>query len=90
MTLYFATPEIIRSTLQREKLNFLKVGSPLIVVDRLSKEVIYETLEHYDEDELKLYHYFEEILLEVLEPLEIRQREHLELLNKYFEDQKDS
>ena len=31
LTLYFATPKIIRATLQREKLNFLSPGSPLII-----------------------------------------------------------
>ena len=81
LTLYFATPEIISHTSTRKtKFSFPRLHTNYRI--RLSKEVIYETIEHYSEDQLKLHHYFEEIPLKMLEPLE---KEHLELPNKYSE-----
>ena len=59
-------------------------------MDRLSREVIYEAIEHYSEDPLKLHHFFEEIPLKMLEPLEKRQQKLIELttreLKEYLED----
>ena len=86
LTLYFATWNYQSHTSTRKtKFSFTRLPTNYRI--RLSKEVIYETIEHYSEDQLKLHHYFEEIPLKMLEPLE---KEHLELPNKYLEDQKDS
>jgi hypothetical protein len=84
LTLYFATPEIISHTSTRKtKFSFPRLHTNYRI--RLSKEVIYETIEHYSEDQLKLHHYFEEIPSKILDLLETRQQTPLMLINKYLE-----
>ena len=50
-TLVVATAKNIEFLMDKEKMNYFEPGHPFIIVKKLTKEIIYETIQAYASDE---------------------------------------
>lgn len=84
-TVVVATAKNIESLMDNERMNYFEPGYPFILVKKLTKEIISETIEAYASDEaywLKLYHFAGKVNTAVLNQL---QAEHIEYLKELDE-----
>jgi len=71
------TPQDLLEEMNQEKTNFIRPGTPMIIVKKLTKEIVREAIEAYGEDDgywLKLHHFADSIDLYVLNKLEAEYR----------------
>jgi hypothetical protein len=82
-TVVVATAKNIESLMDKEKMNYFEPGHPFIIVKKLTKDIIEETLKAYAENNdgywLKLYHFAGKINKTVFNKL---QAEHIEYLKE--------
>ena len=81
-TIVVRTPDDLVEEMLQEKTNFLQLGSPIIVVKKLTKEIVTEAIKVYAEGEgywLKLCQFSDELDISVLNKLdaEYRKESHL-------------
>jgi hypothetical protein len=80
-TVVVATVKNIESLMDKEKINFSEPGDPFIIVRKLTKEIIEETLKAYAESNdgywLKLYHFAGKINKTVFNKLQAEHTEYL-------------
>ncbi len=84
-TVVVATAKNIESLMDKERMNYFEPGYPLIIVKKLTKEIISEAIEAYASDEaywLKLYHFAGKVDIAVFNQL---QAEHMEYLKELDE-----
>ena len=84
-TVVVATVKNIESLMAKEKTNYLEPGYPLIIVRKLTKEIIAEALQAYASDDaywLKLYHFAGKVDTAVFDHL---QTEHIKYLKELDE-----
>jgi hypothetical protein len=85
-TVVVATAKNIESLMDKEKMNYFEPGYPFIIVKKLTKDIIEETLKAYAENNdgywLKLYHFAGKINKTVFNKL---QAEHIEYLKELDE-----
>jgi len=84
-TVVVATAKNIESLMDKEKMNYFEPGYPLIIVKKLTKEIITEAIEAYASDNaywLKLYHFAGKVDTAVFNQL---QAEHMEYLKELDE-----
>jgi hypothetical protein len=85
-TVVVATAKNIESLMDQEKMNYFRPGDPFIIVKKLTKDIIEETLKAYAENNdgywLKLYHFAGDINKTVFDKL---QAEHIEYLKELDE-----
>ena len=84
-TVVVATAKNIESLMDNERMNYFEPGYPFILVKKLTKEIISETIEAYASEEaywLKLYHFAGKVNTAVLNQL---QAEHIEYLKELDE-----
>ena len=84
-TVVVATAKNIESLMDKEKMNYFEPGYPFIIVKKLTKDIIEETLKAYAENDaywLKLYHFAGKINKTVFNQL---QAEHIEYLKELDE-----
>ena len=63
--------------MSQEKTNFIKPGVPMIIMKKLTKEIVREAIEAYGKDDgywLKLYHFADSVDISVLNKLEAEYR----------------
>jgi hypothetical protein len=81
-----ATAKNIESIMDQEKINYFEPGYPFIIVKKLTKDIIEETLKAYAEEDdgywLKLYHFAYDIDKTVFDQL---QAEHIKELDELEE-----
>ena len=71
------TPQDFLEEMSQEKTNFIRPGLPMIIVKKLTKEIVQEAIEAYGESEgycLKLYHFADSVDMYVLNKLEAEYR----------------
>ena len=76
------TPQDLLEEMKQEKMNFVRPGTPMIIVKKLTEEIIMEAIQAYAEYEvfwLKLQHFAIEIDISILNKMEAEHREELEL-----------
>jgi hypothetical protein len=76
------TPQDLLEEMKQEKTNFVRPGTPMIIVKSLTEEIILEAIQAYAEDEgfwLKLQHFAIEIDISILNKMEAEHRKELEL-----------
>ena len=82
-TLVVATPKNIEFLMDKEKMNYFEPGHPFVLVKRLTKEIIIETVTAYVAKNnaywLKLYHFADYVDTAVFNEL---QAEHLKELKE--------
>jgi hypothetical protein len=82
-TVVVATTKNIEYLMEKEKMNYFSLGHPFIIVKKLTKDIIEETLKAYAEEDdgywLKLYHFAGDINKTVFDQL---QAEHIEYLKE--------
>lgn len=82
-TVVVATPRNIEFLMQKEEMNYFEPGHPFVLVKRLTKDIIVETLTAYVEENesywLKFYHFADDIDPAIFDQL---QAEHIEELKK--------
>jgi hypothetical protein len=85
-TVVVATAKNIESLMDKEKMNYFEPGHPFIIVKKLTKDIIEETIKAYGETQdgywLKLYHFASKINNTVFDKL---QAEHIEYLKELDE-----
>lgn len=75
------TPQDVLEEMKQEKTNFVKPGTPNIIVKKLTEEIIREAIEAYAEDDgywLKLHQFADSIDISILNTLEAEHRKELE------------
>lgn len=80
-----ATAKNIESLMDKEKMNYFGPSHPLILVKKLTKEIITEAIEAYAEDNpywFKWYHFADEIDPAVFDKLQNKNIEYLRELEK--------
>jgi hypothetical protein len=81
-TISVRTPDDSVEEMLQEGTNFIKPGTPVIVVKQLTKKTVNEAIEAYAEDEgywLKLCQFGDELDISIFNKLEAQHREDLEL-----------
>jgi hypothetical protein len=71
------TPQDLLEKMNQEKTNFIRPGTPMIIVKKLTKEIVREAIQAYGEDDgywLKLHHFADSIDIYVLNKLEAEYR----------------
>jgi len=71
------TPQDLLEEMSQEKTNFIRPGIPMIIVKKLTKEIVMEAIQAYGEDNeywLKLYHFADSIDIYILNKLEAEYR----------------
>jgi hypothetical protein len=89
-TVVVATAKNLEYLMDKEKTSFFEPGHPFIIVKKISKEIIEETIKAYaagDAYWLKLYHFASKIDMSVFDKL---QAEHIKELNELDELHADS
>jgi hypothetical protein len=84
-TVVIATAKNIVSLMDNEKTNFSEPGDPFIIVRKLTKEIIEETVKAYAENDaywLKLYHFAGKIDTAVFNKLQTEHTEYLKELDE--------
>ena len=77
------TPQDLLEEMSQEKTNFIRPGTPMIIVKKLTKEIIREAIQAYGEDDgywLKLHHFADSIDIYVLNKLEAEYRKEFAIL----------
>ena len=75
-----ATAKNIMSLMDKEKMNYFEPGDPLIIVRKLTKEIIEESVKAYAENDaywLKYYHFGGEVSIAEFNRLQAEHTEHL-------------
>jgi len=75
------TPRDLLEEMDQEKTNFIRPGTPMIIVKKLTKEIVTEAIEAYAEDEgywLKLCQFGDELDISVFNKLEVEHRKEKE------------
>ena len=75
------TPQDLLEEMDQEKANFVRLGSPKIIVKKLTKEIVTEAIEAYAEDTgywLKLYQFANSIDISIFNKLEAEHRKEWE------------
>ena len=76
-TIGVGTPQDLLEEMNQEKTNFVRPGTIMIIVKKLTKEIVTEAIQAYGEDNgywLKLYHFADSIDIYVLNKLEAEYR----------------
>jgi len=85
-TVVVATAKNIESLMDKEKMNYFEPGYPFIIVKKLTKDIIEETLKAYTENNdgywLKLYHFAGKINKTVFNKLQAEHTEYLKELDE--------
>lgn len=84
-TIVAITPKNLQYLMDKEKMNYLEPGYPFIIVQKITEEIIIETLKAYAEDDaywLKLYHFAGKIDATVFDKLQAEHIEHLKELDE--------
>ena len=84
-TVVVGTPKNLISLMDKQKMNFLEPDDPFIIVRKMTKEIIEETIQAYAENDaywLKFYHFGGEVDMTVFNQL---QAEHIEELKELDE-----
>ena len=71
--------------MDKEKMNYFEPGSPFVIVKKLTKEIITETIQAYASDDaywLKLYHFAGKVDPSVFNHLQTEQTEYLKELDE--------
>lgn len=82
-----ATIQDLLEEMNQEKTNFVRPGSPRIIVKKLTEEIITEAIKAYAEDTgywLKLYQFADSIDMSIFDKLEA---EDLEIWKEWAEDE---
>ena len=77
-TIVVRTPDDLVEEMLQEKTNFLQPGTPMIVVKKLTKEIVTEAIKAYAEGEgywLKLCQFGDELDIAILNKLDAEYRE---------------
>jgi hypothetical protein len=72
-TIVVSTPRDLLEEMHQEKTNFIRPGTPRIIVKKLTKEIVTEAIQAYAENDgywLKLYQFADDIDISVLDQLE--------------------
>jgi hypothetical protein len=88
LTIIVGTPQNLQYLMEKDEVNFYGPGLPWIIVQKLTKEIIYEAIKAYMFDKpdgywLKLYHFAPNINMSVFDQLqaqEIKKDNHFDLL----------
>ena len=81
------TPQDFLEQMSQEKMNFIRPGLPMIIVKKLTKEIVKEAIGAYGEGDgywLKLYHFADSVEIHVLNKLEAeyrKERKEFDILN---------
>ena len=85
-TVVVATAKNIESLMDKEKMNYFEPGYPFIIVKKLTKDIIEETLKAYAKNNdgywLKLYHFAGKINKTVFNKLQAEHTEYLKELDE--------
>ena len=84
-TVVIATAKNMVSLMDNEKTNFSEPGDPFIIVRKLTKEIIEETVKAYAENDaywLKFYHFAGEVDTAVFNKLQAEHTEYLKELDE--------
>ena len=85
-TVVVGTAKNLEWLIEKEKKNFFGPGEPFIVVKKITKEVIEETIRAYAEEYngywLKLHHFAGDIDMSVFDKLQAEHEEHLKELDE--------
>lgn len=89
------TPQDFLEQMSQEKMNFIRPGLPMIIVKKLTKEIVKEAIGAYGEGDgywLKLYHFADSVEIHVLNKLEAeyrKKRKEFAILNDLEKLQND-
>lgn len=84
-TVVVGTAKNLECLIEKEKKNFFGPSHPFIIVKKLTKEIIEETIQAYAENNgywLKLYHFASKIDMSVFDKLQAEHEEHLKELDE--------
>jgi len=84
-TVVVGTAKNLEWLIEKEKKNFFGPSHPFIIVKKLTKEIIEETIQAYAENNgywLKLYHFASKIDMSVFDKLQAEHEEHLKELDE--------
>ena len=84
-TLVVGTAKNLEWLMEKEKKNFFGPSHPFIIVKKITKEIIEETIQAYAENNgywLKLYHFASKIDMSVFDKLQAEHEEHLKELDE--------
>ena len=85
-TVVVATAKNIESLMDKKKMNYFEPGYPFIIVKKLTKSIIEETLKAYAENNdgylLKLYHFAGKINKTIFNKLQAEHTEYLKQLDE--------
>jgi hypothetical protein len=79
-TVSVGTPLDLLEEMKQEKTNFVRPGTPMIIVKKLTKEIVTEAIQAYAEDDgywLKLHQFADDIDISILNKLEEEHRKGL-------------
>ena len=80
-TIVVSTPQDLLEEMDQEKTNFIRPGTPRIIVKKLTKEIVTEAIQAYAENDgywLKLHQFADDIDISVLHQLEAEDRKEWE------------
>jgi len=80
-TIVVGTPGDLLEEMDQEKTNFIRPGTPMIIVKKLTKEIVMEAIQAYAADDgywLKLHQFADAIDIFVLNKLEAEHRKERE------------
>ena len=75
------TPQNLLEEMNQEKTNFVRPGSTMIIVKKLTKEIVTEAIQAYAENDaywLKLHHFAIDIDMSIFNKLEVEHRKEWE------------
>ena len=84
-TVVVATAKNLESLMNKEKMNYFEPGHPFIIVKKLTKEIITETIEAYGSDDaywLKLYNFAGKIDTAIFNQLQVEHMQYLKELDE--------
>lgn len=84
-TVVVGTAKNLEWLIEKEKKNFFGPSHPFIIVKKLTKEIIEETIQAYAENNgywLRLYHFASKIDMSVFDKLQAEHEEHLKELDE--------
>lgn len=84
-TVVVGTPKNLLSLMDKEHMNFLEPNDPFIIVRKMTKEIIEETIQAYAENDaywLKFYHFGGEVDITVFNQFQTKHIEELKELDE--------
>lgn len=80
LTIVLGTPKNLQYLMEKDKVNFYGPGLPWIIVQKLTKEIIYEAIKAYIDDKpegywLKLYHFAPNLNIAVFNQIQAQEIE---------------